>query len=266
MTAKFHERFEIEVGVPEARRRFTQRVGNLVFERYLGKHFEQWPRYVAGEYIASVLGDHYTGTHYLETLAATADFHRHLQAIEGLYDHVVKNEGDHGTTRRDALDAVVREVMAMSETDLGVRWESGRFLPQGARLLDDKLVNDPLRWLKAKGYENVLAPYRKGLEHLLQGQKNPAQLADVITDMYEALEALAKVMTGRDADLSANRELFTKKVKAADSYKQMLKHYIDYANDYRHAVEQGTVRPTPSPVEAESFVYQTGVFIRLAMA
>ena len=82
----------------------------------------------------------------------------------------------------------------------------------------------------------------------------------------EALEALAKIVTSRpDKDLSANRELFLSKVNASDEYKQLLKGYIDYANRFRHAAREGQRRPELSPKEVESFVYLTGVFIRLAM-
>jgi hypothetical protein len=90
-------------------------------------------------------------------------------------------------------------------------------------------------------------------------------LSDVITDMYEAVEALAKKVTGRDKDLSENRELFISKVKASDHYKVMLKDYIDYANDFRHAEREGKPKPQLSEREVESFVYLTGIFIRLAM-
>jgi sulfur transfer protein SufE len=83
--------------------------------------------------------------------------------------------------------------------------------------------------------------------------------------MYEALEALAKVVTGRDKDLSANRELFLSKVKASEGYKGILKEYIEYANNFRHAPKQGQEKPNVSVNECESFVYLTGLFIRLAI-
>ena len=91
-------------------------------------------------------------------------------------------------------------------------------------------------------------------------------LFDVVTDLYESLEALAKLVTGRpDKDLSGNRELFLRKVNASDAYKSLLKDYIDYANHFRHAESPAKPKPTVSEREAESFVYLTGVFIRLAI-
>ena len=83
--------------------------------------------------------------------------------------------------------------------------------------------------------------------------------------MYEALEALAKIVTGRDKDLSANQQSLISKVNASEHYKTLLKDYIDYANEFRHAASEKTPKPQISEREAESFVYLTGVFIRLAM-
>jgi len=137
---------------------------------------------------------------------------------------------------------------------------------EGGKLLDDKLINDALNWLRAKGYESVLTPYQKGLSHFLQAHVKKDAFSDVITDMYESLEALAKIVTGKpEKDLSGNRELFMSKVNASDSYKVLLKDYIDYANLFRHAEKPSKPRPTISEREVESFVYLTGVFLRLAM-
>ena len=84
--------------------------------------------------------------------------------------------------------------------------------------------------------------------------------------MYEAVEALAKIVTGRpNKDLSANAELFISKVKASDHYKKLLKEYIAYANEFRNAEQGPGTRPVASRAEVESFVYLSGLFIRLAV-
>ena len=105
----------------------------------------------------------------------------------------------------------------------------------------------------------------KGLQDLLLSKKDPKRLSDVITDMHEALEALAKKALGYDRDLSANREAFLAGVKASDAYKKLLRQYIEYANDFRHAAASGQPKSRIAEREAESFMYLTGVFIRLAM-
>jgi hypothetical protein len=172
----------------------------------------------------------------------------------------------HYSQLRERLETLIRRLLNESEVDLGIRWESGQSIRSGATLLDEKLVNDQLHWIRACGYETVRLPFEKGLGHFLHASARPELLSDVITDMYEAVEALAKIVTNRpDRDLSANRELFLSKVKASDEYKQLLKDYIDYANRFRHAGQEGRPRPDLSAKETESFIYLTGVFIRLAV-
>jgi hypothetical protein len=159
------------------------------------------------------------------------------------------------------IDKIVRD----SETDLGISWQPPHFVPTGAPLLDERLVNDQLRWLRDQNYNTVYEPFAKGLSHFMESEKKPQLLADVLTDMYESAEALAKIVTGRDKDLSSNREAFVSKVKASDHYKMLLKNYIAYANEFRHGEQEQKPRRSISRPEAESFVYLTGLFIRLVV-
>jgi hypothetical protein len=221
---KFHERFNIEIGAEEARRRFTNRAYNIVLIRIIDKlHWEEAERIKRN--IVTVLGERYEEDADLEDYISD-DFHKMLEGIEALY-HTYEN--------KKYVQSTIEQLLKISETDLGIRWEDGQFIRAGALLLDEKLVNDSLHWLSDKKYESVLKPFEKGLKHLLQSEKNPEFLADVITDMYESLEALAKIVTDRPTkDLSANEELFINKVNASKSYKRLLDDYIVYANEFRH--------------------------------
>ena len=153
----------------------------------------------------------------------------------------------------------------MCETDLGIEWKDGHFWRSGAKLLDEELVNEPLRWLADPRYINVLAPFQKGLSHYLEANKDPNKLSDTITDMYEALEALAKIVCGNKKDLSANRQRFISELDLSQYYNKMLDDYIGYANEFRHGTEPGKVKIKPKPNEVEAFIYTTGLFIRLAI-
>ena len=189
-----------------------------------------------------------------------SDYYLCLRVLEALYQ--VLEGKNYQNTLSEKIDRAVRA----SEVDLGIGWQPPVFVPTGARLLDKSLVNDQLRWLSDPRYSTVYEPFEKGLSHFLETDKKPQLLADVITDMYEALEALAKIVTGRpNRDLSANAETFVSRVKASDHYKKLLKVYIAYANEFRHAEQEGKPRPSISRAEVESFVYLTGLFIRLAV-
>ncbi len=192
-------------------------------------------------------------------------FTRCLEIVEVVYE-VVAEQDVHETLGTAELSRRIAEVVNASEIDLGIDWQPPIFVRTGARLLDDELVNVPLRWLAEPKYESVRKPFEKGLSHYLEAQNRLDRLADVVTDMYEAVEALAKIETGRSSkDLSGNAEKFISRVEASQHHKTLLKDYIAYANEFRHAEDEGRPRPPLSEPEVESFIYLTGVFIRLAI-
>jgi hypothetical protein len=254
---KFVERFNIDVGKDEAKRRFANRAYNRVFYHFFYSISEN-KRYKIHREIVSALGDKYS---YHKNLSDHIgdDFYRNLLALETFYHSA---EGYY----KSEVDKLIKQLIIESEVDIGIRWEDGRFIKSGAKLLDEKLVNDSLHWLRGKKYSSVIAPFEKGLDHFLHSDKRPELFADVVTDMYEALEALSKIITERpNKDLSANRELFLSRVNASDEYKKILSEYISYANEFRHASEEGKKKPSVSEREVESFIYLTGLFIRLAV-
>ena len=255
----FHQRFNIEIDLEEAQRRFMNRVNNLVpdcFNRATtNDHQIPWK-------LATILGMEYRGENKLEHFL-TNDFYSCLKILEVAYRVISSSSSSYYL---QYFTERIETILSLSEVDLGIQWRNGAFYKSGAKLLDEELVNEPLQWLSDPKYHNVLAPFEKGLRHFLEAHKYPERLADAVTNMYEAVEAIAKVVTGRaKRDLSGNAELFVKKLGLSDYYKKMLKDYILYANEFRHAVEEGEERVPPLPQEVEAFIYTTGLFIRLAV-
>lgn len=260
MTKKFHERFEIDLGVDEAKRRFVNRVLNFIINdiHIVACQRDDLNGWASLErHICSKLGERWNGLGCLSSVI-NVDFEKCLKAIEALYAYP-----NYADLARDGVTSILQD----TEIDIGIRWERGRFLPSGAPVLDEKLVNDVLGILSSSQYTGVSDSFKKGLDHFLNSIKKPELLADVLRDMYESLEALAKIICKKDRDLSANRESFISELKLADSYKRMLKEYIEYANDFaRHAGPDGKQKPLPSRKEVEAFMYLTGLFIRLALS
>lgn len=260
MPKKFNERFSIEISVDEARMRFVNRAHNDIYQTLAYHEVHESYHYRIALSVASHLGDRYENPYLINFVGK--DFQRNLRALEGLYAAF----GEIGySPHQGRLSAAIERLLVNAEVDLGIRWDKGLFYPSGAALLDERLVNDSLHWLRERKYESVVKPLEKGLRHLLDARKRPELAEDVVTDAYEALEALAAIVTERKKDLSANQELFIAAVKASDGYKKLLKEYIAYANTFRHAKEQNKPRPKVSLEEAESFVYLTGIFIRFAV-
>lgn len=260
----FEQRFGIEVGLEAAKQRFVNRLFNLIDEGFLGfttKHCHLQEYEWALKYVAYKLGIRYEGNNTLVCYSGT-DFSQVLKALEALYEAFKMKPFGSSDER---LDVIIKAAISQSEIDLGVEWRDGLFYQSGAKLLDEALVKENLKWLSDPQYINVLTPFEKGLRHLLEAQKQPTKLSNTVTDMYEALEALAKIVTGRDRDLSGNAESYISKLGLSEHYKGMLKAHIKYANKYRHAPKPSERSKPPLPNEVEAFVYTTGVFIRLAI-
>ena len=83
--------------------------------------------------------------------------------------------------------------------------------------------------------------------------------------MYEALEAMATIVTGTPTrDLSALREEFITKLRLPENYKEYSRVNRLWVR-LPSRVTNGQQRSWPLDHEAESFVYMTGLFIRLAV-
>lgn len=257
----FHVRFDIHIDVAEARRRFLNRVNNVVFDAFLETDLDTEIYHIVRWRVAMDLGEKYSVHNDLKDYASK-NFLRCLEVIEIAY-FVLREEG---AEQAEELDGLVQGILDEGEDELGISWQDGAFIRTGARLLDQELINTSLHWLSQPKFKNVYEPFSKGLRHFLSSEKRPELLYDVITDMYESIEALSKIVTGRPRkDLSANAELFIKQVNASQPYKALLKDYIIYANDFRHALEENKARPKLTTHEVESFIYLTGLFIRLAL-
>jgi hypothetical protein len=263
----FEKRFDIPLALEDVKERFMQRIWNG-----LNQNFETLVRDGPSIYDLSVLRHvadglgvmyhaHYGFAHY-----AGEYFYELLHSLELLYAGMLEDSIYNRSDDLQNLESIINAAVDKCEIDLGIEWKDGIFRPSGAKLLDKELVNEPMKWLADPKYKNVLQPFQKGLKHYVEATKDQNKLSDTVTDMYEALEALAKIVTERpDKDLSANAQLFASKLGLNEYYNKMLKDYIGYACDYRHGVEQTRERQLPKRNEVEAFLYTTGLFIRLAI-
>lgn len=270
MAEPFYKRFNVEVGLDEARRRFIERVRTLTWSlinnSYVLEHKDMNALLQA---INFRLGERHQSVHYPSELMdqwdafVGDDFSKCLNMIEAVHAGLANQRFSPDTVA--SFVEGVTTALQNSEFDLEISWDGKTFTRRGAKLLDEKLVNEPLEWLRDPKYRNVLVPFEKGLKHWMEGHKNPERYGDVITDVYEAVEALAKLVTGRDADLSTNREKFASLVKLPEAYNKMLKEYIGFGCEYRHSPGKSKPRTYPSERDTEAFIYMTGVFLRLGV-
>jgi hypothetical protein len=256
----FHERFDITVNISSAHQRFFNRIKSLIWDNYFKTEIDEATR--QGQIlwqIAINLGEEYEYYNDIEDYIGD-DYYKCLHALEIAYD-ALKNK-----KFKTKLEGLILLALSLSEIDLGIYFKEGHFLKSGAKLLDDELINKSIEWLRDNKYKSVYTPFEKGLSGLIEAGRKTHLLSDVITDMYESLEALAKIVTKKsNKDLSSNAEMFIKMINVSDNYKRILKEYISYANNYRHGQPPEGTREIPTYAEVESFVYLTGIFIRLAI-
>lgn len=134
MDPKFHQRFNIKVGLDEAQARFINRAYNEIFTTLLEQLLDLRGSRSLQEVrrgVCTILGVKYDENSSLVSHIGD-DFHRNLHAIEAMYRQPV--------VRGFGFNEIVRKILDESEIDLGIRWADGRFLPAGAPLLDEKLV------------------------------------------------------------------------------------------------------------------------------
>jgi hypothetical protein len=257
----FHLRFDITVGVQETQTRFVNRITNLVFENYVDLKPERALQ--ANWSMANGLGEKYASFKTFKDYSR-GDFLRTLECIELAFGSLKSDE------ERTSFGYALQHAMSFSESDIGIAWEKGKFRRSGSSLLDASLVNDPLGLTTQPKFKSVREPFVKALTHLLEGERRHELYSDAVTDAYEALEACAKVCTGRESkDLSSNAESYIAQIKVSAAFKEVLrtniKTYIQFANVYRHADKPDGERAPPKKAEAEAFVYYTGLFIRLGV-
>jgi len=258
---KFHERFKLPTNLNEEQRRFVQAIKNLFQTDKLDDReyhqITQIPRDKVKEALASYFGK---ALDYYKTVQdyIPSDFLGCLEALGVIYKSIYAQN-------QRQLDLHIQKLLKESKIDLGVKFESGQFFPEGSKLLDEKLVDDVLNCLIPKKHKNILDPFKRGLERYLESTKDKSKLKDTIENIYEALEAFAKFFNNNDKDLSGNKEQLIKNLKLNKYYKEMLSQYIEYACMFRHAIRQKIPRPELNKNEVEAFIYLTGLFIRLGI-
>lgn len=259
---KFHERFNINIDISEAQRKFINRVNLIIMDELIDRTWYTLDTDKLEKMTASFLGEPFDGRGDIKIYYST-NYYECLHTLECIFSSLVEMGEEY---RARELSEKIIYIVKLSEIELGIEWEQGIFIKKGAKLLDDKLINDSLEWISQKKYDSVYNPFSTGLRYFMESEKKPTLLKSVITEMYESIEALAKIITGRDnKDLSANKDLFLKNINTSEEYKSLLKDYIIYANNFRHADNEEGKRPEINSAEVESFVYLTGLFIRLCI-
>lgn len=264
----FGEIFGLEDDVEDERKRFVQRVNQIIFhpidtEGCRGFAYEGLFQFVCFELgvDAHTFARRPFGLPFeRESLPAEIrhltrdDFTNTLQVLCALYRYIaLDDDEDEG---RKWLSELVEGTLYRCTCDIGVRWKDGFFYPSGAEELDKPLIEETLTWLK--DYPDERKDYRTALQCYVAGDS----LADVVKNCYSALEGVVRAILGNQKTLDNNRDKLLAKINLSDGWKRLLGDYIRYAHDYRHA---SSARHEITKQEAEAYLYMTGLVIRLTI-
>lgn len=265
---RFNEIFGLEDRVEDERKRFVERVNQVIFHDIDTEGCDSFNDEVLFELVCFELG---VNAHDFErrplglqsrrsslpaeirTLTGD-DFTKTLQVLCALYGHIeLRSNSDEG---QKWLSERIKIALSQCTCDIGLRWKDGFFYPAGAEELDKPLIEETLTWLK--DYPDERKDYRTALQRYGVGDS----LADVIKNCYSAIEGVARKILGNQKTLDNNKDELLAKINLSDGWKSLLANYITYAHDYRHA---SIGRHEIKKQEAEAYLYMTGLIIRLSI-
>ena len=163
------------------------------------------------------------------------------------------------------LDKIVKELREAAElspnTGFHITLSKKRVIlyPPGAKLLDQRVINDVLEWLDQ--YPKVAKYFEQALKFHAEGNSN--EYRNLLDNLRFSIEQLLKEVLDNDKSLEKQKDELLAWLKQRKNhqwiinlYQQLLHYYCKYQNDaVKHDEEF-------SKDELEFMIYLTGIFIR----
>ena len=134
------------------------------------------------------------------------------------------------------------------------------FYPKGAKLLDEKLVNENLGWLTS--YPTAYENFKSALEK----HQNKIYQRNLIDDLRLSLESILKRILNNRGRLEKQEKLlgeYLEREKVPKELRNMYWQLIDYYAKYQNNYAKHDDKVNSS--EVEFMIYLTGTFIRFLM-
>lgn len=161
------------------------------------------------------------------------------------------------------LKTKIMESLDYSIIDLGISFKDDKFYRKGAEELDEKLILEPLEWLKK--YPKAKELFSGALREILK-----KDYPDSITKAYSALESIVKTVLGNNKNLKDNTESLLKLISLPKQWGKILHNFCEYAHEFssRHGKSETTKikQEEANPEIAEAYIYLTGLVIRLIIS
>lgn len=169
---------------------------------------------------------------------------------------------DLGSEIKEELYLGFREDIELSMLEIRIgKTNSGViFYPKGAKLLDEKLVNENLDWLSS--YPTVSKNFKSALEK----HQNKIYQRNLIDDLRLSLELILQRILNNRGRLEKQEKLlgeYLEREKVPKELRNMYWQLIDYYAKYQNNYAKHDDKVNSS--EVEFMIYLTGTFIRFLM-
>jgi hypothetical protein len=258
MLKDIYKRLNLETDLKKEQDKFIKRI-QLIFKKVDSKHHScvggpDNDLYNVSNKIAFQLGEEKRDI--LEEYLDNPTIERVLTVIEIFLNVIKKAQGFY--SENEYLPLKIEETINLSIIDLGISFKNGKFYKKGAEELDEKLIFEPLEWLN--DYPKTKIFFEGALKENLR-----KDYPDAITKSYSALESLVKTLLNNNKNLKKNIPKLLERLNLPDQWGKILFNFCDYAHEFssRHGKEEGTKPSKINPEIVESYIYFTGLVIRL---
>ena len=187
------------------------------------------------------------------------DFELTLLMIEVLYEYYARFDFNKDETLK-RVNQIVEDLLAQSPISLGVAWVEGRFIPEGAKEIDQKLIHETLHWLK--DFPKVKELFENALDHYSQSKNDQIKRKDVITNAQQALDEMTRLILVDGKAFDNSLKELPAALGLGQEWKGLLNQYNEIAKQFGRHPGRGEDY-IPGIAETESYLYLTGIMIRL---
>jgi hypothetical protein len=276
----FKKRFGESIEIEEMKKDFVNKISHFLFQE-IDRHIDNCPP----DYPSSspklfnflclslninpseVLNEHnrnpFADQIYIPPLKSFIrdNFETTLLIVEILYEYFQKSEEYGKEEWLKKINEIV--ILALNQPIfLGITWKNGKFYPEEAKELEEKLISDILTWLDQ--YPKIKLIFKNAMDHYSQSLQNPIKRRDVISNSFQAVEEITRVILKNDKSFDNNFNELVEKLNLNAYWKKILNYYKELSKEFgRHPGRDEEFIPEQS--DAEAFLYLSGLLIRLTV-
>jgi len=262
MAKDFFKRFNIAYGKKAAEAAFISKMENILLHSQFLNDEESFQIKRTYYQFCNKCGIKYWSSQNYGNVLASNNFQKFLYQLETVVEIIESMNAGIAET----LIGVIKDYIKESVVDLNIKIveRQGKyiFLPKGAPLLDEKLVDDMLNILeKNKKYEKVNITFTKGLKEFIESKNDALKYKNVVRDMQLTLDEMSKVIL-KDKNVGFKHLIKNDnwiKTKVNDYFKNIAYQL----NEMLDKLAKHSAQYEFNEKETESVIYLTGLLLRL---